>query len=250
MVNARGIARLGVLAVGLGIGAVVASGNVNADSSTDWLASLDSLLGGVPASAADTAPLNLAISIDGTTVFQEGSAQASSGTDGDIAIANGAGASATATGTDNYADVDGTDSSAVAGGAGGSDDTAFAFGNDDTAFAGGTAADPGTFDGSVIFGNDDGAYSGGDAAGPGSYDVAYVEGNDLGTANAMGQDYFVDILKVYGDTTTTTAESTSLLPDATSGAAETANLADLLSSLGDGAASSGGNLLTDLASLF
>jgi hypothetical protein len=46
MVNARGVARLGILAVGLGIGAAVASSPViaSADSSTDWLSGLGDLL--------------------------------------------------------------------------------------------------------------------------------------------------------------------------------------------------------------
>jgi hypothetical protein len=247
MVNARGIARLGVLAVGLGIGAAVASmpGNAWADSSNDWLTALD-LLSGAASPAADTSDSDLAISIDGVNILEEGSAHATSGADGDIAIASGPDTTATATGTDNYAlVVNGDDSSATAGGGGGStEDTAFAYGDNDTAFAGGTTADPGSFDGAIIFGNGDSAYAGGDAAAPGSYDIAYAEGNDLGTAYADGQSYFIDILKVY-ETATTDATS-----GAASGAAETANLTDLLSSFGEGAASSGGNLLTDLASLF
>jgi hypothetical protein len=250
MVKARGIARLGMLAVGLGIGAAVASGNAWADTSTDWLSSLDYLAGGLPTSAADTSDLNLAISIDGATIFQEGTAHATTGTDGDIAFANGPDTYATATGTDDYAGVDGEDASAVSGGTGASDDTAFIFGDDDTATAGGTN---GTFDGAAIFGNGDSAEAGSNTSGTGSYDVAYVEGNDLGNANATGQDWFIDILKIYGDSATATAataDSGNLLTDATSGAADTANLADLLSSLGEGAASSGGNFLTDLASLF
>jgi hypothetical protein len=84
------------------------------------------------------------------TVLQEGSAHASSGTDGDIAFASGAGSYADATGSDDYAAAYGTDSSAIAGGAGSSDDTAFFFGDDSTAFAGGTADNPGTFDGAII----------------------------------------------------------------------------------------------------
>jgi hypothetical protein len=88
-------------------------GVASADSSADWLSSIDSLLGAFP--AADTSSgLNLAISEDGVTLFQEGTAHAYSGTNGDYAIADGAGSTATAYGTDNYADVDGTDSSAVA----------------------------------------------------------------------------------------------------------------------------------------
>lgn len=267
MVRTRGIAKLGMLAVGLGIGAAIASvpGTAAADSSSDWLSSIDSLLTGAALPAAtDTGSLNLAISIDGMTLFQEGSAEAYSGTTGDIAIASGAGTSAYAFGTDNYADVLGTDSSGVAGGynaaeaSGSSDDTAFIDGNNDYAYSGGDGSgDPGTFDYAVIFGNDDKAYAGGDAAGAGSYDGAYVEGNDLGTANAQGADYLADILKFYGtsadSSTSAASESTNLLSALDGGsAADGSNwLSDLLGWFdGAGAAADGSHLLSELASLF
>jgi hypothetical protein len=254
MGNFRVIARLSMLAAGLGIGAAVASmpGIASADSSADWLSSVDSLLGGAFPAADTTSGLNMAISEDGVTLFQTGTAEAYSGTNGDYAIAVGAGSTATAYGTDNYADVDGTDSSAVAGGTtaasavGSSDDTAFVDGNDSTAFAGG----PGTSDYAEIFGNNDGALAGGDAAGSGSYDAAYVEGNDLGTAYAQGGDYLADILKTYGDASTAAATETSSLAGVTT-AGESGNLlADLLSAVDPGAAADGGNLLADIASLF
>jgi hypothetical protein len=239
IVNARRIARLGVLAVGLGIGAAVAAapGSAWADSSTDWLSSVDNLLvGAIP--AADTSDVNMAISIDGVTVLQEGSAQAYSGSDGDIAMATGADDTAYAYGTDNYADVLGTDDTGIAGGTtaasatGSTGDNAFIDGNNDYAFAGGTN---GVDDGAEIFGNNDGAEAGSSAAGNGSYDVAYVEGSDLGNANATGASYLVDILKAYGDSSTDAA------------AANGSSLGDLLSSTD---AAGGGNLLTDLVSLF
>lgn len=62
------------------------------------------------------------------------------------------------------------------------------------------------------------------------------KGNDLGTAYAQGANYVADILKFYGD-------------GSTSAAAESGNLADLLSST-TGAAADSSNFLTDLASLF
>jgi hypothetical protein len=252
MGNSRVIARLGMLAAGVGIGAAVAAmpGIASADSSTDWLSSIDSLLGGAFPAAASSGT-NLSISENGVTLFQEGTAHAYSGT-GDYAIADGAGSTATAYGTDTYADVDGTDSSATAGGAtaagaaGASDDTAFVDGNDDTAFAGG----PGTSDYSEIFGNNDGAFSGGDAAGAGSYDAAYVEGNSLGTAYAQGGNYLADILKTYGDSSTAAAAETSSLAGLTSAGDSGNLLTDLLSVFDPGAAADSGNLLTDLASLF
>lgn len=252
MVNARGVARLGMLAVGLGIGAAMACspGIASADSS-DWLSSIDSLVSGLSVPAADTAPLNLAISFDGATLFQEGSAEASTpDTGGDLAIANGAGAYADATGTNDYALVDGTDSSATAGGTGSSDDVAFVFGDDSTATAGGTA---GTSDYAVIFGNGDTANAGSAGAATGTNDVAYAEGNDLGVARATGADYLLDILKFYGGSTTSAAaaaDSGNLLTDATSAADSGNLLADLVSSIDPAAAADGGNLLADLASMF
>jgi len=239
MVRIRAIGRLGMLVVGLGIGAAIAStpGIASADSS-DWLSSIDSLLSGAAVPAADTAPLNLAISVDGVTLFQEGTAEAYTGTDGDYAIANGPGAVAEATGADDYAAVDGTDSTAVSGVAGSSDNTAFVFGDDSYAYAGGTAENPGTSDYSVIFGNGDAAYAGSDGAGSGDYDAAYVEGNDLATAYAQGSGYLADIVKFYGD--------------ASSGAAaDSTNLTELLSAFdGAGAAADASNFWTELASLF
>jgi hypothetical protein len=229
MVNARGIARVGMLAVGLGIGAALAAspGIASADSS-DWLSSIDSLVSGLAAPAADTSGANMAISVDGVTLLQEGSAHAYSGTTGDIAIADGADSSAYAYGTNNYADVLGSDSSGVAGGysaaeaSGSSDDTAF------------------------IDGTGDYAYAGGDAAGTGSYDGAYVEGNNLGTAYAQGADYLADILKVYGSS----SADAGAAADLTTGADGGNFLADLWSVVDPSAAADSGNFLTDLAALF
>ena len=76
MVNTRGIARLGMLAVGLGIGAAVAHTPVaSADSFTDWLSSIDSLLGGAVPALSSSAP-DLAISFDGYSLVSEGTATA------------------------------------------------------------------------------------------------------------------------------------------------------------------------------
>lgn len=261
MVRTRANAWLGMLAVGLGIGGALAStpGTAAADSSTDWLSSIDTLLSGGAAPAADTT--DLAISVDGVTLLQEGTAQAYSGTDGDIAIADGAGSYADATGTDDYAYAEGTDDSAVSGGVGSNESTAFVFGDDSSAFAGGTAANPGAFDGAIIFGNDDTANAGGDAAGPGSGDISYVEGNNLGPADAQGSSYLIDILKYYSDGTTTAATaaensnfSTELLSGTDTSSALSAGSAlwtDLLSSFdGAGAAADASNFWTELASLF
>ena len=268
MKSTRALTRLGLLAVGLGVGAALASmpAIASADTSSDWLSAVDSFLSSAAPAAGTTPALNLAISMDGVS-FQSGDAYAYSGSSGDIAIANGAGASAYAFGTDNYASVDGTDSSAVAGGydaaqaSGSTDDTAFAFGNNDLSFAGGDgASNPGTYDYAVIFGNDNTALSGGDAAGAGSYDGAYVEGNDLGTAKVQGSDYLADILKFYGDgSTSSTAAATEsgghltdLLSSGSGAAADASNVwTELLSAFdGGSAATDASNLWTDLASLF
>jgi hypothetical protein len=268
IMNGGGIARLSVLAAGLGIGAVVASAGASADSS-DWLSSIDAFLSGVAVPAADSSAsgLNLAISIDGVSLLQQGTAYAYTGSNGDIAIDNGSGATAYAIGTYDYAAVDGTGSSAAAGGynaaqaTGSNDNTAFVFGDGSHAFAGGSDGNPGTFDYAVIFGNNDTALAGGDAAGAGSYDGAYVEGNNLGVAHAQGADYLADILKFYGDGTTSStaaaAESGNFLSelwsaaDAT-GAAESGNLvSDLLGSFDPTtAAAESTNFLSELASLF
>jgi hypothetical protein len=241
MVSTRAIARLGIVAVGLGIGAALAStpGIAAADSSTDWLSSIDTLLAGGPLAAADTSAMNLAISIDGITLFQEGTAHAYSGPDGDFAIADGTGDYAYAEGTDSSATAGGA---TLAGGAGGTFDSAFLYGDNSTAFSGGTAADPGTFDSAIVIGNSDAASAGGDVAGPGSYDVAYVEGNNLATNGAQGASYLLDILKTYEAGTTSTAAA----------AADVSNLwTDLLSSFDtSGIAADASNVWTELASLF
>lgn len=260
--------RLGMLIVGLGIGGVVAAtpGIASADSSSDWLSTVDSFLGGGASSAADTTPaLNLAISFDGITLFQDGTAYAHSGTNGDIAIANGAGATAYAYGTDNYASVDGTGSTAVAGamdsGTAGSsaDNTAFVFGDQSSGWAGTTdAANPGNFDYVVMFGNGDTAWSGSDAAGAGSYDGAYVEGDNLATAYAQGNNYLFDLVKFYGGSGSTTtsagAESTNLLSttDPSGALADSHALwTDLVSVFdGTGTAADVSNMWTDLTALF
>jgi hypothetical protein len=269
MKSTRALTRLGLLAAGLGVGAAFASmpAIASADTSSDWLSAVDSFLSSAVPAAATTPALNLAISMDGVTLFQSGTAHAYSGSAGDIAFADGAGSTASAFGANDYADVWGTDSTAIAGGtdatmaSGSTDDTAFVYGDNSYGFAGGDgAAHPGTFDYAVIFGNNDTALSGGDAAGAGSYDGAYVEGNDLGTAHAQGSDYLADILKFYGDGSTTTtaaaAESgghlTDLLSGSSGAAADASNLwTELLSAFdGGSAAADASNLWTELASLF
>jgi hypothetical protein len=182
MTNAKRIGRLGLLAVGVGIGAAVATTPVaSADVSTDWLSSIDTLLGG--ALPAPSSGLDLAISFDGYSLFSEGSAVANTGAAGngnfDFAIAYGDGASATATGGNfDSASADGINALAEAGGAAGSTGDNF-----DSAIDIGNNAD-GTFDDGAFAGAGNLAYHGDPGLGSGSYDTAINFGNDgVGTQN-------------------------------------------------------------------
>jgi hypothetical protein len=188
MVNVHGMARLGVLAVGLGIGAAWAHAPVaSADSSTDWLSSIDSVLAG-GALPAPSSGLDLAISFDGHSLVSDGSAYAYT-TPGDygLAIAYGDSAHAYAQGIGDSASADGTDAYAYA--SGGTGDSAVADGTSASAVAGGSQASTGSnYDTAIDIGSnadgDDGAYAGnsdldgGTDGGTGSYDTAIDIGNN------------------------------------------------------------------------
>src|SRR5205085_5227984 len=98
MVNARGVGRIVIVAVGLGFAAAMASaGTASADSGAadpfNWLGGFDPL-----SAATTTSPLELDISVDGIQVLDLGTtAVATTGT-GDIAIAFGANSTAIADG--------------------------------------------------------------------------------------------------------------------------------------------------------
>ena len=166
MKSTRALTRLGLLAVGLGVGAAFASmpAIASADTSSDWLSAVDSFLSSAAPAADATTGMNVAISFDGAQLFQIGTAQASSGSDGDFAIAYGADSSASATGTDSYATVYGDGSSAVAGGAGSSTDTAVVIGDGSSAFAGGANSSQNL---AFIYGNESTAGAGGYGDNPG-----------------------------------------------------------------------------------
>src|SRR5947209_11453474 len=140
MLRSRGLGRLGLLAVGLGLGAALGStpGVGSGDSSTDWLSSIDQSLGGLPVPAADTVQ-DMQISIDGTALISgPNTAYAFSGP-GSIAIAIGDNSYADdSSGTFNFAFADGANSMAEA------DDSNFgvavADGTASVAKAGGDAA--------------------------------------------------------------------------------------------------------------
>jgi hypothetical protein len=176
MRNARVIGRVGVLVAGLGIGVAVASipGTASADSS-DWLSSVDGALSGL--SAADTSPLDIQISVNGTDLFSTAGneATATSG-QGDIAIAIGDGASATATGTGtgNYALADGVDT--IAKITGGNYNIAEVYDPSGTL---GSVADAGT-----------------NSTAAGDYDLADIFGVDGATASAQGADYAYAIVNL------------------------------------------------------
>jgi hypothetical protein len=180
MQHANRIRRIGGLAVGLGIGTAVAT--------MPWVASADPFL-------PPFDPNNFALSIDGMTLFQTGSAHASSGF-GDFAFADGANSDASAIGFGDVAEAQGPNSLAEAGGSVdshsnfdfasadgsssvasaivGSNDTATAIGNSSGAHAGGG----GNFDTANAFGENVGATAGIGATGnPANFDFASAVGN-------------------------------------------------------------------------
>jgi hypothetical protein len=219
MKSAMRIGRLGLLVVGVGIGAAVAQTPVaSADSSTDWLSSIDSLAGG--ALPAPSSGLDLAISFDGYSLLHEGSAVADTGLAGngnyDFAIAYGDGAIANAYGgIGDYALADGTNAFANAGGGTGANfDNAIDIGNNDVtssvysdgAYAGdadlvgNTSGGTGAYDTAIDIGNNtndaatsiggnDGAFAGAgglflDNTGNGDHDTAIDFGNNSGAHDA------------------------------------------------------------------
>jgi hypothetical protein len=197
MVNVRGLGRLGMLAVGLGIGAAV--------TSSPGIASADPV----------TFDFNdIAISFDGYSLFSEGSADADSGSVGDynFAFADGADSYASATdGAHNTAidigsnnDVNdgaraGLDSTAYGGY--GSNDLAVVLGNNSSANAGGVdvlgTSYLGDNDTAIVidpndtYGSD--AYSGAGDEAPANFDIAAAYGDDL-FPQATEANYGVDIL--------------------------------------------------------
>jgi hypothetical protein len=185
MANTRGFARLGMLAVGLGVGAAVAHSPVaSADSSTDWLSSIDSFLGG-SALPAPSSGLDMAISYDGYSLVQEGNATAYTvtGEDG-LAIADGSGAYAYAGGgTGDVAEAEGTNALAIAGGEPGTGtgayDTAIDIGNNTNDLTEGVGGDNGAFAGA-------GGLSG--ASGDGNNDTAIDIGNNSGFGDGATAD--------------------------------------------------------------
>lgn len=219
--------RLSVLTIGLGIGAAVAI--------TPGIASADVF-------PPPFDPNNFAISIDGITLFQVGTAHATSGL-GDFAIADGAGSDAGAFGGFfDFASADGVDSIAIAGqgdpGETGSFDYASSVGDHSHAYSGLN----GNFDSASTFGNG----AGSEAGFQGSFDSASATGNDamteagLGTAATPAN---FDVASYWGTLTTIPTVATV---EALHGSGDTAFVVDPFGTIGSEAfAGFGGNF--DLA---
>ncbi len=191
VMKSRGVARLGMLAVGLGFGAAAAHSPVAvADTSTDWLSSIDSLLSGVPASSVTPSDLNLAISFDGYSLVSDGNATATTvaGEYG-LAVAYGDESGAYAEGGfGDYALASGGASAiagdAVPGATGNNFDFASASGLDTEALAGDSGANPDTTGSSFDFAS---ASSGTDATGTPAYAAAGYNGSgDVASADGLG----------------------------------------------------------------
>jgi hypothetical protein len=262
MLNIVALGRIGILGVGLGVGAAVASlpGIASADPTPDpnIFSSIDvsSLLQDIfPATAAD--PSNIAISVDGFSLLQEGTATANSGS-GDFAIAVGNDASATATGGfGDMASASGTDATASA------TDGNFNFASASSVFSttGGTAtAGNGSFDVA-----EEGGLNGTATADNGSFDGAFALTGASGTAIAQfGNGDFAnttgDGFSSAGGTSefignADYAANLGSLMSAMAGSSDTASgsfdIAAILASGTPDATATGGNFLVDiLPSLF
>jgi hypothetical protein len=156
-------------------------GTASADSSTDWLASIDALVSGAALPAAGSGA-DLAISFDGISLIQEGTATAHTvaGEYG-MAIAEGSGAYASAGGgIGDMAEAEGTNALAIAGGhpgdTGADYDTAIDIGNNDLPSTG--AAD-GAFAGNGDLGG---------GSGIGAHDTAIDIGNNANGASGGGNE--------------------------------------------------------------
>jgi hypothetical protein len=241
MSNAKGIGQLALLAVGLGIGAALAAtpGIATADTTVVDTAAFDpSALIADPAPAASG--LDLAISIDGYTLLQDGSATAYSGT-GDFAIAYGDDATASAGATSNpgildFAFADGTDAGAYAGV--GDRDSATAIGADSSASVGSGNGDTGFADGTGT------SVTAGGESNAGTLELA---GNDM-YASAIGtDDNAVAEAALGGVSTASTGDIATIIGNSSDAYAGVGDY-DFAGVLGEALTSSatGGNFLFDL----
>jgi hypothetical protein len=193
MANVRGFARLGTIAVGLGIGAAVAHSPVaSADTSTDWLSAIDTLLAGGAFPALVTPALDYQISFDGYDLFPTtgnlATASTAVGSFG-LAIAVGDGADASAnSGIGNVAiDIGnntGTGGETIADE--GNGNVAIDIG-DNSGVANGVVADDGNGNFAIDVGNNSGV-SDQVFADDGNNNVAIGFGNNSGTSDAVFAD--------------------------------------------------------------
>jgi hypothetical protein len=217
VVNARGLVRLGMFVIGMGIGFAVPDAAVaSADTSSDpfgWLADL-----GLSAAAPQIiVEPNLAISFDGYSLLSDGTATADT-TPGDfgLAIAYGSGAHADASGGfGDLAVVDGTNSTAttedVFGGGGGIFNVAVVQGTGSYA-----EADHGNLDAAFTNGDDAQAFAGiGEA--PGTSGIG-----DLASASGAGSQAFGQS----GDFNTALANGANTIAEAQIGNGNFASVVD------------------------
>ncbi|MGB9252704.1 MAG: hypothetical protein WCC28_23665 [Mycobacterium sp.] len=200
--KSKAVGRFCVLAVGLGIGAAAAPPTAAAQPGVpvDPVPVVPDLA--LPAPAT---PMDVAISVDGFTLLQEGTATADSGT-GDIAIAFGshseayAGAGSAGSGFFDSAFATGSGSEAFAGD--GNFDSASANGLGSAASAGGTATDVSSFDSSSVVGAASTALSGAEPgfSGASGSDIATVY-DPFGTTGdtAIAANGLSDLASVTGD---------------------------------------------------
>ena len=204
MLRFRHFGRLGLRTVGLAIGAALAAAPAvaSADSSNDWWSSIDPLLGGLSAPAADPAQaVDMQVSIGGTVLFPtvDNTAYAFA-SPGDIAIAIGDNSYASAqNGMFDFAFADGANSFAEA--EIGNFNVAVADGADSVAKAGFYAEpvsglfSPTSFDTALVFGDHSYAEAGfeGINRSVGSFDLAAAFGDNL-FAQAVTTPFLVDIV--------------------------------------------------------
>jgi hypothetical protein len=247
VVNVRSFGRLGLLVVGLGIGAAVASS---------------------PVASADD--LDFQISFDGYDLFSttDNSATATTVTgEYGLAIAYGDGANATAEGgTGDYALADGTDAAALVSNFGGSEsnfDTAIDIGNN-TGTDDGAGTGNGSYDLAIDVGNNS-SNADGASAGGGNYDSAIDVGNNSGVlefsqAGNGNYDTAVDFANNTESPAGTDAGDANNdlaavfgVDNALVNAIESNSLYDIVTPLGSEtgtAATTSGGLLAELLSLF
>ncbi len=203
MWRSRDRVRLGLRTVWLGIGAalVAAPAVGSADSSNDWLSSIDPLLGGVSVPAADPAQaMDMQISINGTSLIEGPNTAFAFSGPGTIAIAIGDNSYASAqNGTFDFAFANGTNSFAEA--EIGNFDVAVADGSNAVAKAGEYAGlvpglwSPTNFDTALVFGDNSTAEAGFEGINNtvGFGDLAAAFGDNL-YAQAATTPFAVDIV--------------------------------------------------------